>query len=37
MTERWLGGTLTNFKTIKNRVYRLEQIENMEKDGTFKK
>ena len=31
MTERWLGGTLTNFKTIKNRVYRLEQIENMEK------
>lgn len=37
MTERWLGGTLTNFKTIKNRVYRLEQIENMEKDGTFEK
>lgn len=37
VTERWLGGTLTNFKTIKNRVYRLEQIENMEKDGTFEK
>ena len=37
MTERWLGGTLTNFKTIRNRVYRLEQIENMEKDGTFDK
>ena len=37
MTERWLGGTLTNFKTIRNRVYRLEQIENMESDGTFDK
>ncbi len=37
MTERWLGGTLTNFKTIRNRVYRLEQIEKMEADGTFEK
>ena len=37
MTERWLGGTLTNFKTIRNRVYYLEQIEKMEKDGTFEK
>ena len=37
MTERWLGGTLTNFKTIRNRVYYLEQIEKMEKDGTFDK
>jgi len=37
MTERWLGGTLTNFKTIRNRVYRLEQIEKMETDGTFDK
>ena len=37
MTERWLGGTLTNFKTIRNRVYYLEKIENMEKDGTFDK
>lgn len=35
VTERWLGGTLTNFKTIRRRVKRLEQIENMEKDGTF--
>jgi len=35
VTERWLGGTLTNFKTIRGRVKRLEQIENMEKDGTF--
>lgn len=33
--ERWLGGTLTNFKTIRQRVKRLEQIEKMEKDGTF--
>ena len=37
MTERWLGGTLTNFKTIRRRVNRLEQIEKMEKDGTFEK
>lgn len=37
MTERWLGGTLTNFKTIRKRVYRLEEIEKMESDGTFDK
>ena len=37
MTERWLGGTLTNFKTIRNRVYYLEKIEKMESDGTFDK
>ena len=35
MTERWLGGTLTNFKTIRRRVKRLEDIERMESDGTF--
>ena len=35
VNERWLGGTLTNFKTIRRRVKRLEQIEKMEKDGTF--
>ena len=35
MTERWLGGTLTNFRTIRRRVNRLEEIEKMEKDGTF--
>ncbi len=35
VTERWLGGTLTNFKTIRRRVKRLEDIEKMEKDGTF--
>ena len=37
MTERWLGVTLTNFKTIRNRVYYLEKIEKMEQDGTFDK
>ena len=35
VTERWLGGTLTNFRTIRKRVKRLEDIEKMEKDGTF--
>ena len=35
VTERWLGGTLTNFRTIRSRVKRLEQIEKMENDGTF--
>jgi small subunit ribosomal protein S2 len=35
VTERWLGGTLTNFRTIRNRVKRLEEIEKMETDGTF--
>ena len=35
VNERWLGGTLTNFKTIRRRVKRLEEIENMEKNGTF--
>ena len=33
VTERWLGGTLTNFKTIRKRVKRLEEIEKMERDG----
>jgi small subunit ribosomal protein S2 len=35
VTERWLGGTLTNFRTIRSRVKRLEQIEKMEADGKF--
>jgi len=35
VNERWLGGTLTNFKTIRRRIKRLEDIEKMEKDGTF--
>ena len=37
INSRWLGGTLTNFKTIRNRVYYLEKIEKMEADGTFDK
>ena len=37
INQRWLGGTLTNFRTIRRRVKRLEEIENMEKDGTFDK
>ena len=37
MTQRWLGGTLTNFKTIRRRIKRLEEIEKMETDGTFEK
>jgi len=35
VTERWLGGTLTNFRTIRSRVKRMEEIEKMEQDGTF--
>src|SRR5690625_1981686 len=33
--ERWLGGTLTNFKTIRKSIGRLKEIEKMEEDGTF--
>jgi len=35
VNERWLGGMLTNFKTIQSRVKRLKDIEKMEQDGTF--
>ena len=35
VNERWLGGTLTNFKTIRSRIKRLEDIEKMEADGVF--
>ena len=35
VTERWLGGTLTNFRTIRSRIKRMEDIERMETDGTF--
>jgi len=35
VTERWLGGTLTNFETIKRSIARLKQIEKMETDGTI--
>jgi len=33
VSERWIGGTLTNFKTIKNSIDTLNEIEEMEKDG----
>ncbi len=33
--ERWLGGTLTNFRTIRSRLQRLEELESMEQDGTL--
>ena len=35
VNERWLGGMMTNFKTIQKRVTRLRQLEKMEEDGTF--
>lgn len=35
INERWLGGMLTNFKTIQSRVKRLKDLEKMEQDGTF--
>ncbi|MBH1942020.1 30S ribosomal protein S2 [Mobilitalea sibirica] len=35
VNERWLGGMLTNYKTIKSRVDRLREIERMAEDGTF--
>ncbi|MPQ42401.1 30S ribosomal protein S2 [Clostridium tarantellae] len=35
VNNRWLGGMLTNFKTIKTRIKRLETLEAMEQDGTF--
>jgi ribosomal protein S2, bacterial type len=35
VNERWLGGMLTNFKTIKTRVARLKELEQMEQDGTL--
>ena len=33
--QRWLGGMLTNFKTIRKRIARLNKLEEMEQDGTF--
>jgi len=35
VNNRWLGGMLTNFETIKTRIKRLEEIEKMQEDGTF--
>ncbi|WP_255516291.1 30S ribosomal protein S2 [Luteimonas suaedae] len=37
MTQRWLGGTLTNFATVKKSVGRLKELEAAETDGTFDK
>ena len=37
MTQRWLGGTLTNFATVKKSVSRLKELEAAETDGTFEK
>ncbi len=37
VSERWLGGMLTNHKTISTRIKRLNDIERMEEDGTFEK
>src|SRR3712207_7941580 len=35
VNNRWLGGMLTNFKTIRTRINKLEELEKMEEDGTF--
>ena len=35
VNQRWLGGMLTNFKTIQSRIERLKDIETMQEDGTF--
>lgn len=37
VNQRWLGGMLTNYKTISKRIKRLEEIRGMETDGTFEK
>lgn len=37
VTERWLGGMLTNFNTIKDSIKKLKDIERMKEDGTFEK
>ena len=35
VNERWLGGMLTNYQTIKKRIDRLRELERMQEDGTF--
>jgi small subunit ribosomal protein S2 len=35
INQRWLGGTLTNFGTIRKRINRLKELERMQEDGTF--
>ena len=37
VSQRWLGGMLTNFRTVRSRLQRLEQLEAMEKSGTLEK
>ena len=37
VNHRWLGGMLTNYKTITQRIRRLRKIEEMAEDGTFEK
>jgi len=37
VNQRWLGGTLTNFKTIKKRIQKLQDLYKMEENGTFEK
>lgn len=37
ISQRWLGGTLTNFRTVKQSVARLKELEAAETDGTFEK
>ena len=37
VTNRWLGGTLTNFRTVKGSIERLRNIEKMSEDGTFER
>ena len=37
VNQRWLGGMLTNYKTISGRIKRLNDIKVMEEDGTFEK
>ena len=37
VNQRWLGGMLTNYKTISGRIKRLNDIKEMEEDGTFEK
>jgi small subunit ribosomal protein S2 len=37
VSERWLGGMLTNYKTISGRIKKLNDIEKMQEDGTFEK
>ncbi|MCY4380017.1 MAG: 30S ribosomal protein S2 [Proteobacteria bacterium] len=37
MNHRWLGGTLTNFPTIRKSIHKLKQLEKMSQDGTYQK